>query len=334
MTNWLSGISISICTRNRPDDLRRATDSVGAAARAVEGVALELIVVDDGQLNVDQVEAIRSTSYSADMEFRYVNKRERPGLLLSRIESVSVASHELLLFLDDDVEVEPDYLVRLLQVYAANSDVVGVGGVDKLGHEASFGRRVYEVLIGFRAVRRGRLSISGYGGGMDRWIRAKSLFPVEFVYGCNMSFRKSKLFGLLPQPWLSSYSLGEDLYLSHVARQHGPLLCDPFLQVRHYQSDIARDALAHVTFSRIVNHLHLLRVYQAPAYRTGALLATAVGFLAMFSLKAVINPRKLSQVEKVKGAARGVAFVFRELFRGRQELKSSPDAEHRAKYER
>jgi glycosyltransferase involved in cell wall biosynthesis len=312
----MEALSIVFCTRNRPDDLRRAIASALACRKEVAGMPLEILVIDDGVLDSAHLEAITAQVREANASFAYVNKRERAGLMHSRIEAVARAGYQTMLFLDDDVELESGYLGVLAATYAAHPHIRGVGGVDLLCRLPSTWRQIYEYLIGFRSWHLGRLSVSGFGGGVDRWKAVKKPFVTQFLIGCNMSFRRSALANLVEQSWLNGYSLGEDIYLSWFARRRGPLLVNPRLQVRHYHSPLARDRLEQVTYTQIVNHYHLLRTQGARAHNYAALLITAAGFLLMFATKAALDltcSRAAPDLSRVRGSARGIKFVVGSL---------------------
>lgn len=309
-------LSIVFCTRNRPHDLQRAIASVLACRTEIDRLPVEILVIDDGTLDAAYLGSMQAQVRQTGATFAYVNKRERAGLLRSRIEALARATYETILFLDDDVEIKKGYLGTLAAIYAADPNACGVGGVDVRVDPPGKWRRIYEYLIGFRSLRLGHLSVSGFGGGMDQWKDAPAPFETQFLYGCNMSFKKAALANLVQQNWLNGYSLGEDLYLSWIARPHGRLIVSPRLRVCHYQSPLARDRLEQVTYTKIVNHYHLLRTYRAGAQRYAALLLTAAGFLLMFATKAVLDvtrPHATPDFSRVRGSARGIKFVVADL---------------------
>lgn len=309
----VAGLTIALCTRNRPDDLRRAIDSVLACAGELDGVAVELLVVDDGRLGEAWLADTARAAASAGWRFAYHNKRVRAGLMRSRVEAVACAAGDVILFLDDDLEVEHGYLATLVRTYLANPELAGVGGVDVLSRPAPLWRRAYEVAIGYRSPRQGKQSISGFGGGMDQWATRTAPFHVDFLYGCNMSFRRDAIRELDAPAFFSDYSLGEDHYISAVASRSGPLLAEPRMRVRHHQSPISRDRAEQVFYTQLVNHFHLLRALDAPLSRRLALVVTAAGLFFMFAVKWLIDlttPGRNPETARLRGSGRGLLFIL------------------------
>lgn len=291
-------MTIAICTRNRPDDLSRCIDSI--AGQSI-GFPAEVLIVDDGDLPGDLTDGFRRSLAVKGIRLRHVRKREA-GLLLSRIESVRLAAYERLLFLDDDAELEEGYLQRLSELYDRHPGAAGIGGLDsRLG--SSFQWDLFCRVFLYAARRPGKLSPSGYGGAMPRWGKEKAPFETEYLAGFNMSFRTFALRDLQPVDWLTSYSLGEDLYLSNAARRHGPLWIDPGLRIRHHQSPVSRDREEQVAYTEIVNHYRLLRMKNAKAWRIGVQLWTAAGLYLRSLLKKELR-------RKSPGYRRGITSVL------------------------
>ncbi|WP_123041929.1 glycosyltransferase family 2 protein [Cohnella candidum] len=266
------GMTLAVCTRNRHEELERCIVSIAGEA---PGFPCEVMVVDDGELPDPLRERLNEVLRGAGMAFTYHRKR-RPGLLYSRIDAAEHAAHDILLFLDDDVELEEGYLRRLARLYSRYEGAAGFGGIDVF-IRSNWKWDWFTRLILYDSGKPGKLSPGGFGGSMTRWTRMKDPFRTEFMLGCNMSFRRTALLGLPDAEWLSGYSLGEDLYLSHWAARSGPLWIDPSLRVKHYQSPVSRDKEEQVAFTEVVNHYRLLRLKRAGSWRHAAHLWTSIG---------------------------------------------------------
>jgi glycosyltransferase involved in cell wall biosynthesis len=92
-------LSIVICTRNRPADLRRSIEALLASADK----AFELIVVDNASDNDETERVVR-----AYPSVRYI-REDRPGLDIARNTGAFAASGEIVAYTDDDVEVDTSW---------------------------------------------------------------------------------------------------------------------------------------------------------------------------------------------------------------------------------
>ncbi|RED65082.1 glycosyltransferase family 2 protein [Cohnella lupini] len=274
------GITLAICTRNRHDDLARCLRTVAAQK---PDFPLEVLIVDDGDIPRKLLEEFSDMLESPSVKFRYYKKRS-PGLLNSRIETLSEAKHDIILFIDDDVEMATGYLCRLSDIYAKFPDAAGIGGRDIL-LGTSFIWRLFCRIFLYGSGKPGKLSMSGYGGSMTTWVDMNEPFQTQYLAGCNMSFRKQALRDLQPAVWLIGYSVGEDHYLTHCARRHGPVWIDPGLTVIHHQSPLSRDKVEQVAYMDIVNHYYLLQEIGDQSWRHACLLWTAFGFLVRSLLR-------------------------------------------------
>lgn len=256
--NSLYSLSVAICTRNRHEDLWNCLKSIGSQ-KGVEDERYEILLVDDGE--TDEAWLSRAKELlPANMTLTYHAKpKAQAGLLRSRILSVQLAQSEVLLFLDDDVECAENYFQVLKATLNRYPEAVGVSGADQ-GFSCSVPGMIYSVLNGQMHPSVGKLSWGGFASSMNRWNRRKDIFQTEFVHGCNMCFRVSSLKELEEVDWLNGYSLGEDLYLSHVARQQGPMYVNPNLKLQHHGSPTARDKAEQVSYTKVVNHYHLLQL--------------------------------------------------------------------------
>lgn len=103
-------ISIIVCTYNRCDSLGAALTSIVHACEFVSE-AVEIIVVDNN--SVDATEAVISAvSGSARIPVRYI-KEAKQGLSFARNAGIAHARGDIVVFTDDDVTVDPDWLAAI-----------------------------------------------------------------------------------------------------------------------------------------------------------------------------------------------------------------------------
>lgn len=97
--------TVAVCTRDRPDDLRRCLDSV-------------MKLPDDGQqvLVVDNCPSSEATRWVVE-EYPGVDytRENLPGLNFARNRALREAQHEVVAFIDDDAVPDPNWLRALLR---------------------------------------------------------------------------------------------------------------------------------------------------------------------------------------------------------------------------
>jgi glycosyltransferase involved in cell wall biosynthesis len=97
-------VSLCICTRNRPEELRRAL----ASATSSTEPPVQIVVSDDG----DDPAQVRELLEEIHLSTTYV-EGPRSGLGANRNSAVAAATGQFVLFLDDDAELTPDFLAKM-----------------------------------------------------------------------------------------------------------------------------------------------------------------------------------------------------------------------------
>jgi GT2 family glycosyltransferase len=122
-------VSVVIATKDRPSELRATIESVAAQTRP----AFEVIVVDQsassGLDGVREALAQVAAERGNAPELRYRHDRELAGAAPARNVGIELARGDVLVFLDDDVALEPRFLAELVSVYESDPMVAGVSGI-------------------------------------------------------------------------------------------------------------------------------------------------------------------------------------------------------------
>ena len=120
-------VSVIVCTRDRPDQLRTCLGSLLALRRP----DVELLVVDNGSADD------RSRQVCADLGVRVVVE-SRPGQTSARNCGVAATSGELVAFTDDDVIVDPRWLDEIDSEFDDPMTMIATGyiGPGVLDHES------------------------------------------------------------------------------------------------------------------------------------------------------------------------------------------------------
>ena len=110
--------TVAICTRDRPEDLRRCLD----ALMKLPDDGQEFLVIDNCPSTEATHRLVRSYKY-----VRYV-RENRPGLDIARNRALREASHDIVAFTDDDASPDPGWLRALLRNFT-NQRVLCVTGL-------------------------------------------------------------------------------------------------------------------------------------------------------------------------------------------------------------
>jgi len=180
-------VTAAICTRDRPDDVRRCLASLLAVRDAAGGVgAFEILLVENAPSSSDTAVVIDG----APGVRRCVEPM--PGLDFARNRALAEATGEVIAFLDDDVVVDAGWFGGVIEALTENPDAACITGLvlpAELAHEAQV---IFERRGGFR---RGCRKLR-YAGPVQP---GNPLFPAGagiFGAGCNMAFRRQALIEL------------------------------------------------------------------------------------------------------------------------------------------
>jgi GT2 family glycosyltransferase len=272
----MAGISVCICTRNRPDELARTLESVRASSRPVD----QVVVSDDSQDS-----ATRELIETRFPEVTYTTGPRR-GLGANRNVAADRATGEFVLFLDDDCLLDERWVERALARLGTNGDR---GRTIVTGLERNAGNLVGPAdqdFLGFQRVP--------YGAGdvLKTVVINSALFPrglfrthrfdEQLVYGCDEV----------------------DLTTRAVAAGYRIRLCPdavndhrPSASNRDYYSDFAVSSRIYVTFKRY--------------FRTEGRRAKGVLYLAVAAVHAVAG--SMRHVGPARGLAVGARAVSRAL---------------------
>ncbi|MEA2387814.1 MAG: hypothetical protein QOG41_587 [Thermoleophilaceae bacterium] len=239
--------TVVVATRDRPEVLRATLTSIARC----DPPPHEVIVVDGGETG-------SAEPVARDAGARYA--RSRPGLTVQRNAGVDLAQGDVLVFVDDDTEVDPGLLAALARGYA-DAGVVGVTGrvVDRdLRRFGNMRSRWRRLLPG--GGREGSMTRFGYPRRVQDEAREQD---VEYMLGGLMSTRRDAAARVRFDERLTGYGLLEDEDFSYRLSRLGRLRFLPDACVVHMNVDAARKVSPARTreFNRtvVVNRAYLFR---------------------------------------------------------------------------
>jgi GT2 family glycosyltransferase len=117
-----AGISVVVCTRDRPEVLRDCLSSM----RRMTYEPLEILVVDNAPTS-DATMLVAAELALDDARIRYT-REPQPGLSRARNHGMAAAKFDLLAFTDDDIYVEPGWPAAIAAGFTADSLTACVTG--------------------------------------------------------------------------------------------------------------------------------------------------------------------------------------------------------------
>jgi glycosyltransferase involved in cell wall biosynthesis len=180
-------VTIAICTRDRPQLLKRCLASLLPQLEAARqrGQVVDVLVIDNAPSDERTSEVVSSVE-----GVRY-QREARPGLDFARNRALRASEAEFVAYLDDDVVVDRNWFAGLCEAWRENPDAGGFTGLVLAMELETRSQIIFERRGGFR---RGFNKIR-YGAEYP----ANMLYPCAagiFGSGCNMVFRRSVMLEL------------------------------------------------------------------------------------------------------------------------------------------
>lgn len=243
-------LSLIIATLNRHEALSMLLTNL--AKQSI--LPHEIIVIEQGVSGLDMS--------SIPDEIRCITRIEYLSIkssALARYEGLLKANGEVVAFFDDDITPPSNYFEVALQYLENNKECNGVGGgyrnipfVEKNKAMTLVGR-VFGI---YGSGKCNRILVSGWGD-YARGVHSEVCSTAEWLFGCNMVYRKSVLSNVNFPKEMMAWSFLEDLYLGNeITKKYGAsMMILPDLTVSHKLST------SHGKSSMIVCRMRILHRY-------------------------------------------------------------------------
>lgn len=223
-------ISLVIPTLNRPDDLTRCLNSITKLSKAFD----EIIIIEQGDMDKTQAIVNQFTSLNIRLYFYPIK-----SIAKARNAGIEKAQGDFVAFVDDDTELDKDYVKVALEYFANNTKVVGITGriyFNKIT-VLSFIKRLVTILLGINGFKT-NIFKSGQNG--DIFYKDK-IQKVQWLQGASTCYRRCVLdAGYRYNQNFILWSFGEDVMLSYQIYKHygdGSLMYVPAYKLIHYNSE-------------------------------------------------------------------------------------------------
>lgn len=230
-------VSIIIPTKNRPDDLELCVQTILRQTL----LPRELIVIDqsDGEESRSRVEsqiAKASPEVRNTLKLVYIHDKSLAGCAVAKNLGMDLAGGFIWVFLDDDVELEPDFLEEILAAYNDDPGLTGVSGTITNYCPPSWAFRIWNWIFFHGPFHDERQPIYW---NSDK-LRKSSPIPVRKFSGGAMSLRAEAIGGTRFDRHLHGIPGGEDVEFCESLPQGARLVIAPRARLVHNQSILGR----------------------------------------------------------------------------------------------
>lgn len=227
-------LSIVIPTRNRCASLRKLLFSI------LEQITppSEVIIVDDSNNEETKilVEQLHNHFLKRRIKLRHIMPKESPkSISRARNLGAKKAEGDIIVFLDDDVVIDRNYLKEIMQVFKDKSGAIGVQGLIVNVPYSSFWNSIKKIFFYWHA--EGDKCRVLPSGKTTYALAPNKLITCEWLIGSNVAYRKEVFREFSFNEKLLGYSLGEDKEFSYKIHKKypGSLFLTPFARVYHHQ---------------------------------------------------------------------------------------------------
>ena len=230
-------VSVIIPTKNRPADLETTVRTL-----VNQSVLPEQLVIVDQSVNEEsrkQVESVISSASNrnpAKIDLDYIWDPEVRGLAAARNRAMSRALGNIWLFLDDDVQLEPNFVAEMVAVYHLRPQAIGVSGIVTNYKPPSAVLRYWTTIFVRGPFHDDRQPVYWNSGKLQ----LSDPIPVSRLGGGLMSFRADTIRDLRFDENLRGVCDGEDVDFCCQLPKGSLLLIAPRAHLAHYQSPIGR----------------------------------------------------------------------------------------------
>jgi cellulose synthase/poly-beta-1,6-N-acetylglucosamine synthase-like glycosyltransferase len=238
-------VAVIVPTYRRPQDLARCLEALARQQRQAEQVIVVARAEDEATWRILRAAPARA------LQLVLVAVRSA-GVVAALNAGLDAAAADIVAFTDDDAAPRPDWLRQIVEHFAADPALGGLGGRDWIFQHGRLEDESRQVV--------GRISWVGRCVG-NHHLGAGPLREVDVLKGANMSFRIRALDGVRFDKRLrgSGAQVGNELGVSLAVKRRGWRICyDPRIAVDHYpavrhdedrRNEFSAEAVRHAAFN-------------------------------------------------------------------------------------
>lgn len=237
-------LSAVIPTKDRPFELSQVVDDLlGQTLPPTDIVVVDQSSSGEPRRLVEAVVRRHLGGRASNVRCVYLHDRTLSGLTAARNVGIDNSTGDIVLFLDDDVRLEPRFVEEVATTYVRFPEFGGVGGVVTNYDPPPLVQRVFARIFWRGPFHDPRQALYHHA---DR-LRTDEPIPIDRLGGGLMSFRREVFHRLRFDTTLSGYCLGEDVDFSFAASRQYRLAINPKARLQHLRSPGARPTTSWAT---------------------------------------------------------------------------------------
>jgi len=285
-------VAIIIVTKDRPTDLQRCLQSV-----VLQTILPDQVIIVDASVTPQPL-------LKLNLPLEYYSCS--PGITKQRnVARTKVADDtDIVMYLDDDTELAPDTIQKVIVTFQEHSEVIGVTG--SIIGEAKAGW--LKTLFGYITFLYSSTPYTLTPGLFNIITPALSEQSIQWLPGAFMCYRWSIVKDLEFDEWFSEYGLAEDFDFSWRAKlletlHETSLVVNPAIQVQHHHSSVGRN-WKKFGYMRIVNRNYLRQKFFPKQCKWWVGMWWANGWLLVFNTVRGVYSRRYR--EELIGNIQGI----------------------------
>jgi|GEM_PF-244220 len=231
--NAVEKLSIVIPTCDREKSLKLLLDSILQQTKLPK----EVIIVDDGNdFTIHELTKKQSQRFvSKGIQLRYLRNLKEKSVSAVRNLGAMQAREEIVLFLDDDVVLNKNYIEEILKTYEEYPNAVGVQGLIANMPMSSKMLIILNKIFFGNHLEPNQCRILPSGNTTYPYSRLNKVINCQWFTGCNQSYRRSIVKTQVFDEKLKRLSSREDMDFSYKLFKRRPdsLYLNPNAKLRH-----------------------------------------------------------------------------------------------------
>jgi GT2 family glycosyltransferase len=292
-------ISVIIPTKNRTQDVIRCLQSI-----SIQTVLPDEVVIVDSS---GTAELKYELYVFHNLNINYIHTTNS-GLTYQRNIGIKASSGDTIVFSDDDLIWDKNYLKEIMRVFY-EYPVEKIGGVTgniiwkkRMKNFLAFGLHVFAIIFFLPRYGSGCFQVSGMPTITRKDV--DKITKCEFLYGGSMSFRKEVIGEFMLDERLPGYSWGEDDDIAYRVSRKYQNFYTPYAKVVHNGSVSTRGSKYDAMKTVIENHHYLFKKNFPQDFKHKfAFWWSVAGLFILEGFKVVVS----GDGSGVRGLARGLS---------------------------